>query len=137
MRGYLLNVAAPCKTLWLLQKLCTTAWKNKKKKAVKRGTKAFGGGQTWRAEKLAMGEGRYLKGEHMVIVWCTGTQCEGQGKKKSGGQDKRKKGREDKKKKNDLSGKKSSKKKNEKSHQHGRHGNRPSSPLKTDLRVSV
>jgi hypothetical protein len=35
----------------------------------------------------------------MVIVWCTVTQCEGQGKKKSGGQDKRKKGREDKKKK--------------------------------------
>ena len=39
--------------------------------------------------------------------------------------------------KKDLFGKKSRKKKNEKSHQHGRHGNRPSFPLKTDLRVSL
>jgi hypothetical protein len=62
-----------------------------KQKGVKRGAKAFGGGETWRTEKLAMGEGRYLKGEHMVMVWCTGTQCERQGKKKFGGQHKRKK----------------------------------------------
>jgi hypothetical protein len=33
-----------------------------------------------------MGEGRYLKGEHIGMVWCTGAQCDGQGKKKSGGQ---------------------------------------------------
>jgi hypothetical protein len=46
-----------------------------------------------------MGEGRYLKGEHIGMVWCTGAQCDGQGKKKSDGQQKRKKGRNDKKKK--------------------------------------
>ncbi len=57
------------------------------------------GGQTWRTEKLAMAEGRYVKGEHMVMVWCTGTRCERQGKKKSDGQQKRKKGRNDKQKK--------------------------------------
>ena len=68
-----------------------------KKKGVKRGAKAFWGGQTWRTEKLAMAEGRYVKGEHMVMVWCTGTRCEGQEKKKSDGQQKRKKGRNDKK----------------------------------------
>ena len=45
-----------------------------------------------------MAEGRYVKGEHMVMVWCTGTRCEGQEKKKSDGQQKRKKGRKDKKK---------------------------------------
>jgi hypothetical protein len=82
------------------------------KKVSSVGRRLFGGGETWRTEKLAMGEGRYLKGEHMVMVWCTGTQCEGQGKKQSGGQHKRKKGQ--KQKKNDLSGKKSSKKKMEK-----------------------
>ncbi len=54
-----------------------------------------------------MAEGRYVKGERMVMVWCTGTRCERQGKKKSDRQQKRKKGRNDKKK-NDLSGKKSS-----------------------------
>ena len=63
------------------------------KKGVKRGAKAFWGGQTRRTEKLAMAEGRYVKGEHMVMVWCTGTRCERQGKKKSDGQQKRKKGR--------------------------------------------
>jgi hypothetical protein len=67
-----------------------------KKQGVKRGAKAFWGGQTWRTEKLAMAEGRYVKGEHMVMVWCTGTRCEGQGKKKSDGQQKRKKGTNDK-----------------------------------------
>ncbi len=119
-----------------LAKTLHNCLEEQKEKAVKRGAKAFWEGQTWRTEKLATGEGRYLKGEHMVMVWCTETQCEGQGKKKSGGQDKRKKGTNDKKKK-DFSGKKSSKKKNEKNHQHGRHGNRPISPLKTDLRVSL
>ena len=34
------------------------------------------GGQTWRTEKLAMAEGRYVKGEHMVMVWWEGMQCE-------------------------------------------------------------
>jgi hypothetical protein len=62
------------------------------KKVSSVGRRLFGGGETWRTEKLAMGEGRYLKGEHMVMVWCTETQCEGQGKKKSGGQHQRKKG---------------------------------------------
>ena len=70
-----------------------------KKQGVKRGAKAFWGGQTWRTEKLAMAEGRYVKGEHMVMVWCTGTRCEGQEKKKSDGQQKRKKGRNEKNKK--------------------------------------
>ena len=56
------------------------------------------GGQTWRTGKLAMAEGRYVKGEHMVMVWCTGTRCEGQWNKKSDGQQKRKKGRNEKKK---------------------------------------
>ena len=46
-----------------------------------------------------MAEGRYVKGEHMVMVWCTGTRCEGQEKKKSDGQQKRKKGRNEKNKK--------------------------------------
>jgi hypothetical protein len=45
----------------------------------------------------------------MVMVWCAGTRCEEQEKKKSDGQQKREKGRNDKNKKNDLSGKKSSK----------------------------
>ena len=46
-----------------------------------------------------MAEGRCVKGEHMVMVWCTGTRCEGQEKKKSDGQQKRKKGRNDNNKK--------------------------------------
>ena len=46
-----------------------------------------------------MAEGRYVKGEHMVMVWCTGTRCEGQWNKKSDGQQKSKKGRNDKKEK--------------------------------------
>jgi hypothetical protein len=71
----------------------------------------------------------------MVMVWCTGTQCEGQGKKKSGGQHKRKKGQ--KQKKTIYPAKNPGKKKNEKSHQHGPHGNRPSSALETDPRVSL
>jgi hypothetical protein len=57
-----------------------------KEKGVKRGTTAFWGGQTWRTEKLAMAKRRYVKGEHMVRVWCTGTTCEEQGKKKTDGQ---------------------------------------------------
>ena len=40
-----------------------------------------------------------MKGEHIGMVWCTGAQCDGQGKKKSGGQDKRNKRRNDKNKK--------------------------------------
>ena len=108
--GYLLHFTALSKTLWLSQNLCTTAWRNKKKVSSV-GRRLFGGGQTWRTEKLAMAEGRYVKGEHMVMVWCTGTRCEGQGNKKSDGQQKRKKGRNDKKEKKDLFGKRSTKKK--------------------------
>ena len=93
-----MHFTALSKTLWHSQNRCTTAWRNKKK-GVKRGAKAFWGGQTWRTEKLAMAERSYVKGEHMVMVWCTGTRCERQGKKKSDGQQKRKKGRNDKKKK--------------------------------------
>jgi len=44
-----------------------------------------------------MGEGRYLKGEHIGMVWCTGAQCDGQGKKKSGDQHQWKKGQKQKK----------------------------------------
>ena len=57
-----------------------------KQKGVKRREEAFWRGQTWRTEKLAMGEGRSSKGEHMVMVWWTKRKCEGQGKDKSGGQ---------------------------------------------------
>ncbi len=81
--GYRLHFTALSKTLWRSQNNCTTAWRNKKK-SVKREEEAFSGGQTWRIEKLAMGEGRSSKGEHMVMVWWTATQCEGQEKKKSG-----------------------------------------------------
>jgi hypothetical protein len=59
------------------------------------------------------------------MVWCTGAQCDGQGKKKSGGQHKRKKGQ--KQKKTIYPAKNPAKKKNEKSHQH----------LETDPRVSL
>ena len=106
-----------------------------KKKVSSVGRRLFWGGQTWRTEKLAMAEGRYVKGEHMVMVWCTGTRCEGQEKKKSDGQQKRKKGRNDKK--TICPAKNPAKNKNEKSHQHGPHGNRPISTLETDLRVSL
>ena len=46
-----------------------------KKKGVKRGAKLA-------TEKLAMGEGRYLKGEHIGMVWCTGAQGDGQEEEK-------------------------------------------------------
>ena len=82
-----------------LAKTLHNCLEEQKKKGVKRGGKAFWGGQTGRTEKLAMAEGRYVKGEHMVMVWCTGTRCEGQEKKKSDGQQKRKKGRNEKNKK--------------------------------------
>jgi hypothetical protein len=68
-----------------------------KKKVSNVRRRLFGGGQTWRIEKLAVGEGRSSKGEHMVMVWWTATQCEGQEKKKSDGQHKRKKGQKQKK----------------------------------------
>ena len=61
-RGAVQDTVALAKTLH-------NCLEEQKKKAVKRGAKAVWGGQTWRAEKLAMGEGRYLKGEHMVILW--------------------------------------------------------------------
>jgi hypothetical protein len=64
-RGALEDTVALAKTLH-------NCLEEQNKNTVKRGAKAFWGGQTWRAEKLAMGEGRYLKEQHMVIVWCTG-----------------------------------------------------------------
>jgi hypothetical protein len=71
-----------------------------KTKGVKGGEKAFWGGQTWWKEKLAMGEERSAKGEHMVMVWWKGTECEGQGKDTSGGQyDRRKRRNNDQNKK--------------------------------------
>ena len=94
-----------------LAKTLHNCLEEQKKQGVKRGGKAFWGGQTWRTEKLAMAEGRYVKGEHMVMVWCTGTRCEGQEKKKSDGQQKRKKGRKKKQKKTTFPAKRSDKKK--------------------------
>ena len=46
------------------------------------------GGQTWRTGKLAMGEGRSSKGEHMVMVWWEGMQCETHREDLSGGEQK-------------------------------------------------
>ena len=133
-RGLPLALEGALQDTVALAKTLHNCLEEQKKQGVKRGGKAFWGGQTWRTEKLAMAEGRYVKGEHMVMVWCTGTRCEGQEKKKSDGQQKSEKGRNEKKKKN---GKKIRQKKNEKSHQHGPHGNRPISTLEKDLRVSL
>jgi hypothetical protein len=98
-RGLPLALQSALQDTVALAKSLHNCLEEQKKKGVKRGAKAFWGGQTWRTEKLAMAEGRYVKGEHMVMVWCTGTRCEGQGNKKSDGQQKRKKGRNDKKEK--------------------------------------
>jgi hypothetical protein len=56
--GYLLHFTALSKTLWLSQNLCTTAWRNKKKKGVKRGAKAF-----WRGGDMADREVRDMRGK--------------------------------------------------------------------------
>ena len=71
----------------------------------------------------------------MVMVWWQGMQCETHREDLCGG--------EQGTKKNTLfektiyPAKKSSKKKNEKNHNHGLRGNRPISPLETNLRVSL
>ena len=95
-RGLPLALEGALQDTVALAKTLHNCLEEQKKQGVKRGAKAFWGGQTWRTEKLAMAEGRYVKGEHMVMVWCTGTRGEGQGKKKSDGQQKRKKGTNDK-----------------------------------------
>ncbi len=63
----------------------------------------------------------------MVMVWWKGTKCEGQGEDKSGAQYDRRKRKNDKKKK------KKKKNKNEQSPHMAPRGNRPISPLETNL----
>ena len=81
LEGALQDTVALAKTLH-------NCLEEQKKQGVKRGAKAFWGGQTWRTGKLAMGEGRSSKGEHMVMVWWDGMQCETHREDLSGGEQK-------------------------------------------------
>jgi len=71
--GYLLHFTALSKTLWLSQNLCTTAWRNQKKKVSSVGRRFFGGGDMADRE-VSDGRGKvFERGTHWygLVHWGT------------------------------------------------------------------
>ena len=71
--GYLLHFTALSKTLWLSQNLCTTAWRNKKKRCQAWGDGLLGGGAMADRE-VSDGRGKvFERGTHWygLVHWGT------------------------------------------------------------------
>ena len=59
--GYRLHFTALSKTLWRSQNLCTTAWRNKKKRSVKGEEEVFWGGADMADRQVSDGRGKVFK----------------------------------------------------------------------------